>query len=63
MFFMFVRISPSDGDSLGSEPFSERESPKANTRQAGLSSDPKQPRKMFSNGLNCKISVPLLVLV
>ncbi|XP_046720413.1 UPF0606 protein KIAA1549 isoform X1 [Silurus meridionalis] len=39
------QISPSDGDSLGSEPFSERESPKANPRQAGLSSDPKQPRR------------------
>ncbi|XP_053533870.1 UPF0606 protein KIAA1549 isoform X3 [Ictalurus punctatus] len=43
------QISPSDGDSLGSEPFSERESPKANPR---LSSDPKQPRKMAPNGLN-----------
>ncbi|XP_058243960.1 UPF0606 protein KIAA1549 isoform X1 [Hemibagrus wyckioides] len=46
------QISPSDGDSLGSEPFSERESPKANPRQTGLSSDPKQPRKMAPNGLN-----------
>ncbi|XP_053356588.1 UPF0606 protein KIAA1549 isoform X2 [Clarias gariepinus] len=36
------QISPSDGDSLGSEPFSERESPKANTK---LSSDPKQQRR------------------
>ncbi|XP_060734080.1 UPF0606 protein KIAA1549 isoform X1 [Tachysurus vachellii] len=46
------QISPSDGDSLGSEPFSERDSPKANTRQTGLSSDPKQPRKTAPIGLN-----------
>ncbi|KAK3548702.1 hypothetical protein QTP70_017254, partial [Hemibagrus guttatus] len=51
------QISPSDGDSLGSEPFSERDSPKANPRQTGLSSDPKQPRKMAPNGLNGKITV------
>ncbi|KAF5895448.1 uncharacterized protein DAT39_014840, partial [Clarias magur] len=44
------QISPSDGDSLGSEPFSERESPKANPKQAGLSSDPKQSRPPPLNG-------------
>ncbi|XP_060779657.1 UPF0606 protein KIAA1549-like isoform X2 [Neoarius graeffei] len=50
------QISPSDGDSLGSEPFSERESPKANPRQAGLSSDPKQPRPPPLNGADEQVS-------
>lgn len=59
----FIRISPSDGDSLGSEPFSERDSPKANTRQTGLSSDPKQPRKTAPIGLNGKITVPRLTML
>ncbi|KAI5623863.1 UPF0606 protein KIAA1549 isoform X3 [Silurus asotus] len=50
------QISPSDGDSLGSEPFSERESPKANPRQAGLSSDPKQPRPPTLNVADEQVS-------
>ncbi|XP_072551392.1 UPF0606 protein KIAA1549 isoform X2 [Salminus brasiliensis] len=43
------RISPSDGDSVGTDPSSDRESPKDNPRLPG---DSKQPRKMASNGLN-----------
>ncbi|XP_053091032.1 UPF0606 protein KIAA1549 isoform X2 [Pangasianodon hypophthalmus] len=50
------QISPSDGDSLGSEPFSERESPKANPRQAGLATDPKQPRPPPLNGADEQVS-------
>ncbi|GAA6089911.1 UPF0606 protein KIAA1549 isoform X4 [Tachysurus ichikawai] len=50
------QISPSDGDSLGSEPFSERDSPKANTRQTGLSSDPKQPRPPPLSGADDQVS-------
>ncbi|XP_030646483.1 UPF0606 protein KIAA1549 [Chanos chanos] len=46
------RISPSDGGSVASDPSSERDSPEENLRQAGLSSDTKQPRKMAINGLN-----------
>ncbi|KAL7871085.1 hypothetical protein SRHO_G00085820 [Serrasalmus rhombeus] len=43
------RISPSDGDSVGSDPSSDKESPKENLR---LPSESKQPRKMATNGLN-----------
>ncbi|XP_066540889.1 UPF0606 protein KIAA1549 isoform X2 [Hoplias malabaricus] len=43
------QISPSDGDSVGSDPSSDKESPKENPRLAG---DSKQPRKMTANGLN-----------
>ncbi|XP_049339567.1 UPF0606 protein KIAA1549 isoform X2 [Astyanax mexicanus] len=43
------RISPSDGDSVGTDPSSDKESPKENPRLPG---DSKQPRKMATNGLN-----------
>lgn len=56
LWVAFCRISPSDGDSVGSDPSSDRESPKENPR---LSGDSKQPRKMAANGLNGKPSFPL----
>nr|XP_684863.4 UPF0606 protein KIAA1549 isoform X2 [Danio rerio] len=46
------QISPSEGDSIGSDPASERGSPEEGTRPAGLPSDPKQTRKSAANGLN-----------
>ncbi|XP_067276298.1 UPF0606 protein KIAA1549 isoform X1 [Pseudorasbora parva] len=46
------QISPSEGDSIGSDPPSERGSPEESMRHAGLPTDPKQPRKVAVNGLN-----------
>ncbi|KAI7802456.1 UPF0606 protein KIAA1549 isoform X1 [Triplophysa rosa] len=46
------QISPSEGDSVGSDPGSERASPEDGTKPAGLPSDPKQTRKAAVNGLN-----------
>ncbi|XP_062860330.1 UPF0606 protein KIAA1549 [Trichomycterus rosablanca] len=46
------QISPSDGDSVGSEPFTEMESPKEISRHSGPSTDSKQPHKAATNGLN-----------
>lgn len=49
-----VRISPSEGDSVGSDPGSERASHEDGTNPAGLPSDTKQTRKAAVNGLNGK---------
>ncbi|XP_055030194.2 UPF0606 protein KIAA1549 isoform X1 [Misgurnus anguillicaudatus] len=46
------QISPSEGESVGSDPGSERASPEDGTRPAGLPSDPKQTHKVAVNGLN-----------
>lgn len=46
------QISPSEGDSIGSDPPSERGSPEESMRHAGLPTDPKQTRKVAVNGLN-----------
>uniref|UniRef100_A0A4W4E3X4 Uncharacterized protein n=1 Tax=Electrophorus electricus TaxID=8005 RepID=A0A4W4E3X4_ELEEL len=46
------RISPSDGDSMGSEPSSERETPEENLRQNGASVESKQQRRTAVNGLD-----------
>ncbi|XP_077049736.1 UPF0606 protein KIAA1549 isoform X5 [Siphateles boraxobius] len=46
------QISPSEGDSIDSDPPSERGSPEDGTRPPGLPCDPKQPRKAAVNGLN-----------
>ncbi|KAL1257025.1 hypothetical protein QQF64_012570, partial [Cirrhinus molitorella] len=46
------QISPSEGDSIGSDPPSDRGSPEEGMRPAGLPTDPKQPRKVAVNGLN-----------
>ncbi|XP_073707002.1 UPF0606 protein KIAA1549 [Garra rufa] len=48
------QISPSEGDSIGSDPPSDRGSPEEGMRPAGLPTDPKQPRKVAVNGLNGK---------
>lgn len=53
-FPCFLRISPSEGDSIGSDPPSERGSPEEGMRPAGLPTDPKQSRKVAVNGLNGK---------
>lgn len=49
-----LRISPSEGDSIGSDPPSDRGSPEEGMRPSGLPTDPKQPRKVAVNGLNGK---------
>lgn len=54
---VFVRISPSEGDSIGSDPASDRGSPEEGTRPAGLPTDPKQTRKAAANGLNGKFGL------
>ncbi|XP_058607722.1 UPF0606 protein KIAA1549 isoform X2 [Onychostoma macrolepis] len=46
------QISPSEGDSIGSDPPSDRGSPEEGMRTSGLPTDPKQPRKIAANGLN-----------
>ncbi|XP_050991526.1 UPF0606 protein KIAA1549 isoform X2 [Labeo rohita] len=46
------QISPSEGDSIGSDPPSDRGSPEEGMRPSGLPTDPKQPRKVAVNGLN-----------
>lgn len=46
------QISPSEGDSIDSDPPSERGSPEDGTRPAGMPTDPKQSRKAAVNGLN-----------
>ncbi|XP_043072597.1 UPF0606 protein KIAA1549 isoform X2 [Puntigrus tetrazona] len=46
------QISPSEGDSIGSDPPSDRGSPEEGMRPSGLPTDPKQPRKVAANGLN-----------
>uniref|UniRef100_A0A8C2BG86 Si:ch211-1e14.1 n=1 Tax=Cyprinus carpio TaxID=7962 RepID=A0A8C2BG86_CYPCA len=46
------QISPSEGDSIGSDPPSYRGSPQEGIRPAGLPIDPKQPHKPAINGLN-----------
>ncbi|XP_052008744.1 LOW QUALITY PROTEIN: UPF0606 protein KIAA1549 [Xyrauchen texanus] len=46
------QISPSEGDSIGSEPSSDRGTPDEGMRPAGLPIDPKQSRKVGVNGLN-----------
>ncbi|KAA0715127.1 hypothetical protein E1301_Tti008822 [Triplophysa tibetana] len=46
------QISPSEGESVGSDPGSERASPEDGTKPSGLPSDPKQTRKAAVNGLN-----------
>ncbi|XP_062402505.1 UPF0606 protein KIAA1549-like [Sardina pilchardus] len=49
------RISPSDGDSVGSDRSSEKDSPAGRLRGSSAPYDPKQPRKMVANGLNGSI--------
>ncbi|XP_015243211.1 PREDICTED: UPF0606 protein KIAA1549-like isoform X2 [Cyprinodon variegatus] len=51
------RLSPSDGDSLGSEQSSGRESAEESTRPVATPSDGKHHRKMPKNGRN-KIALP-----
>uniref|UniRef100_A0A672PVC5 UPF0606 protein KIAA1549-like n=1 Tax=Sinocyclocheilus grahami TaxID=75366 RepID=A0A672PVC5_SINGR len=46
------QISPSEGDSIGSDPPSDRGSPEEGIRPAGLPIDLKQPHKPAINGLN-----------
>ncbi|XP_051579871.1 UPF0606 protein KIAA1549-like isoform X2 [Myxocyprinus asiaticus] len=46
------QISPSEGDSVGSDPSSDRGTPDEGMRPASLPSDPKQSRKVVVNGLN-----------
>ncbi|KAG5274037.1 hypothetical protein AALO_G00158470 [Alosa alosa] len=46
------RISPSDGDSVGSDRSSEKDSPAGRLRGSSAPHDPRQPRKMVANGLN-----------
>ncbi|XP_051513138.1 UPF0606 protein KIAA1549-like isoform X1 [Myxocyprinus asiaticus] len=46
------QISPSEGDSVGSDLSSERGTPEEGVRPVGLPSDPKQSRKVVVNGLN-----------
>ncbi|XP_052386813.1 UPF0606 protein KIAA1549 [Carassius gibelio] len=46
------QISPSEGDSIGSDPPSDRGSPEEGIRPVGLPIDPKQPHKPAINGLN-----------
>lgn len=50
--YLLFRISPSEGESVDSDPPSERGSPEDGTRPAGQATDPKQPRKAAVNGLN-----------
>lgn len=45
-----IRLSPSDGDSLGSEQSSGRESAEESTRPVATPSDGKHHRKMPKNG-------------
>lgn len=45
-----VRLSPSDGDSLGSDQSSGRESAEESTRPVATPSEGKQHRKMPKNG-------------
>lgn len=47
-----VRLSPSDGDSLGSDQSSGRESAEESTRPVATPSEGKQHRKMLKNGQN-----------
>uniref|UniRef100_A0A673LTX5 UPF0606 protein KIAA1549-like n=1 Tax=Sinocyclocheilus rhinocerous TaxID=307959 RepID=A0A673LTX5_9TELE len=46
------QISPSECESIGSDPPSDRGSPEEGMRTSGLPTDPKQPRKIAANGLN-----------
>ncbi|XP_076848464.1 UPF0606 protein KIAA1549 isoform X2 [Brachyhypopomus gauderio] len=46
------RISPSDADSVGSDPSSERETPEENPRQNAASTEARQQRKTAANGLD-----------
>ncbi|XP_016386296.1 UPF0606 protein KIAA1549-like [Sinocyclocheilus rhinocerous] len=48
------QISPSECESIGSDPPSDRGSPEEGMRTSGLPTDPKQPRKIAANGLNGK---------
>ncbi|XP_051725710.1 UPF0606 protein KIAA1549 isoform X2 [Ctenopharyngodon idella] len=50
------QISPSEGDSIGSDPPSERGSPEEGMRPAGLPTDPKQSRPPPMNGMDEPLS-------
>lgn len=63
MLCILLRISPSEGDSIGSDPPSDRGSPEEGMRTSGLPTDPKLPRKIAANGLNGKFAHILTILM
>lgn len=63
MLCLLLRISPSEGDSIGSDPPSYRGSPQEGIRPAGLPIDPKQPHKPAINGLNGRFAHILTVAI